>query len=49
MSANDPMEFVGELTSVKDVVTRISEIDIDRADAAIQTDKERIMKCIEVT
>ena len=49
MSAHDQTEFMEELKNGRDIVSHISKIDIDCAEAKFQTDKDNIMTCMEVT
>jgi hypothetical protein len=49
MSAQDQTGFMEELKSGKDVFSHIAQIDIGLAEAKFQTDKDNIMKCMEVT
>jgi hypothetical protein len=49
MSAEDQRVFMEDLKKGNDVVSHILSIDIDRASAKYQKDKDNIMKCMEVT
>jgi hypothetical protein len=48
MPAQDQTGFMEELKSSKDVFSHIAQIDIRLAEAKFQTDKDNIMKCMEV-
>ena len=49
MSETDQVMFNAELMEGKDVVSHILKIDISLASAKFQTDKDNIMKCMEVS
>ena len=49
MSEKDQVMFNAELMEGKDVVSHILKIDISQASAKFQTDKDNIMKCMEVS
>jgi hypothetical protein len=49
MSSQDQTGFMEEMHSDKDVFSHIAQIDIGLAEAKFQTDKDNIMKCMEVT
>lgn len=48
MSSEDQRSFTVALESGKDVLSHIAKIDIDRAVAKFQADKDNIMNCMEV-